>query len=451
MTDLSELRDLIDFPRETQACEYKSWLDLTTPPHKADLARHLAAIANFGGGYIVFGFNDLDLSPIADGADWSLLTHDVVGGIIDKYLAPSFQCSVERVTSETGSIHPVILVPGHGATPVCAKQNGPEDNKGKIVGIRAGTYYIRKPGPKSEPITAPEDWSPVIRRCAMHERTVIMGAVAAALRISDGGPSGPASSRLDIWNAAAEATYIAKIQALPEKELLSRSRQQFGYRIEGRGLEPYPVTYLLQEIGRINNEVKDRINTGWSMFYPFTDHVLWNADEQSGTDEDFLECSIVDGDTHRVAGDFWRISPEGLVTLIREYWEDRSFYKERYGTEPGSVIDPFLTMRSVTELVRHAAAFAERFSAAESVSFSCTWNGLSGRRPYDMRDYQRAVGHASQRENRTVKHVVSVADLTAQWPVVVAALVAPLGRSLGLVEYFSADRIAAQAERMRRL
>ena len=63
-------------------------------------------------------------------------------------------------------------------------------------------------------------------------------------------------------------------------------------------------------------------------------------------------------------GDFWRISPEGLLMLIRGYLEDRSFYRERYGMEPGSFIDAFLTVRSLTELVRHAAAFAERFSGA---------------------------------------------------------------------------------------
>jgi hypothetical protein len=51
-------QDLIDNPNETLAVEYKSWLDLTDNEVRADLARHIAALANYGGGSIVFGFTD---------------------------------------------------------------------------------------------------------------------------------------------------------------------------------------------------------------------------------------------------------------------------------------------------------------------------------------------------------------------------------------------------------
>ncbi len=57
----SDLNDLIEYPRETLEIELKGWLDLSEPIVRANIARHFAALANHGGGYLVFGFKD-DLS-----------------------------------------------------------------------------------------------------------------------------------------------------------------------------------------------------------------------------------------------------------------------------------------------------------------------------------------------------------------------------------------------------
>ena len=54
----SDLNDLIEIPRETLEIELKKWLDLSEPVVRANIARHLAALANYGGGYLVFGFED---------------------------------------------------------------------------------------------------------------------------------------------------------------------------------------------------------------------------------------------------------------------------------------------------------------------------------------------------------------------------------------------------------
>ena len=57
----SVLQELVDAPNETLGVEYKSWLDFNSNEVRADVARHIAAVANHGGGYIVFGFDDATL------------------------------------------------------------------------------------------------------------------------------------------------------------------------------------------------------------------------------------------------------------------------------------------------------------------------------------------------------------------------------------------------------
>jgi hypothetical protein len=61
---LNDLAELVDDPNERLSAEYKAIVDFDLPEARAKLARHIAALANHGGGHIVVGFND-DLSPAA--------------------------------------------------------------------------------------------------------------------------------------------------------------------------------------------------------------------------------------------------------------------------------------------------------------------------------------------------------------------------------------------------
>ncbi|EHS52848.1 hypothetical protein PDO_4542 [Rhizobium sp. PDO1-076] len=132
-----ELQRLVNDPVESLEVELKSNFDLKDDRHRAHLARHIAALANYGGGVIIFGFND-DLNPTGGGDDVAV-DRDVVSSIVKKYLEPPLQCDVRMVTSAKGQVHPLIVVPGHGAAPICARAGGPED-RGKPVGIVKGTY-----------------------------------------------------------------------------------------------------------------------------------------------------------------------------------------------------------------------------------------------------------------------------------------------------------------------
>jgi hypothetical protein len=91
--------------------------------------------------------------------DLSRYFRDQFAGIVDKFLTPAFQCDVFFVTRSAGGLARVVVrVPSHGAVPVCAKANGPADERGNIQGIRKGEHYIRVPGPKSVVVDTPELW-----------------------------------------------------------------------------------------------------------------------------------------------------------------------------------------------------------------------------------------------------------------------------------------------------
>src|ERR1019366_5965902 len=290
-------QDLIDSPSETLSVEYKSWLDITDNEVRADLARHIAAIANHGGGMIIFGFND-DLaitmpSPFVEG----IIARDSVVGIVKKYLEPTLHCHVELLHSSKGTTHPIIIVPSHENVPICSKAGGPIV-EGKPRGIVVGTYYTRKPGPESERILSAAEWSPIIRRCALHERTNILTAIEASIR-GETEPQGQDKSQaLANWHNSAFTRFKKAVQQYEAPEILTQWNVQFSYSIlrgDGQTLDPVVLkdTILLQ----VHNEVMDRVRTGWSMFYPFTRAEIapyFNVDEQSGEgDGDFIECLLL--------------------------------------------------------------------------------------------------------------------------------------------------------------
>jgi predicted HTH transcriptional regulator len=157
----AELQDLVDTPTERLDAEYKSWLNLAENEPRADLARHIAALANHGGGYIVFGIDDQMNYAGPSCYPEIEIGRDLVASIVKKYLEPTLQCDVAIVSSATGNDHPIIIVPPHGIYPICAKSDGPQ-SAGRVKGIKSGTYYTRKTGPESASVLSPAEWAPII-------------------------------------------------------------------------------------------------------------------------------------------------------------------------------------------------------------------------------------------------------------------------------------------------
>lgn len=373
--DDAPLKALVDDPNETLEVEYKEWLDLSDAGVRADLARHIAALANYGGGNVVFGFTDAMQFAGRNQFPSPTCDRDFVASIVKKYLEPSFQCDVRQVRSAAGNTHPVIIVPPHGATPICAKANGPLVN-GRTTGIVQGVHYTRKPGPASERIQTAAEWAPIIRRCAMHDRTAIFGALDAALRGS--APISPGiSDNLKQWHDAAHSTFLRDAGTSDR----AKWHWQASYAIERSDGQVLDVGSLLDILRQVHREVFDTVNSGWNMIDPqgvVDVKPAFQTDPTTGLgDADFLEFSAMRSKMGVSIADLWRVSPDGKVTIVRDYWED--IFVPSGGAAPGSFLSPNWMVRSLAEVVRHARAFTERFENPVSVFFRCEWYGLQGR------------------------------------------------------------------------
>ena len=109
--DRPDLQDLIENPPERLDVELKDWIDIANDRlAQANIARHFAALANHGGGYLLFGFHDNRTPNPSSPFPLKTFERDSISSIVKRYLTPTFQCEVDFVTSRAGTTHPVVWV-----------------------------------------------------------------------------------------------------------------------------------------------------------------------------------------------------------------------------------------------------------------------------------------------------------------------------------------------------
>ena len=366
------LADLLRDPRETLGVELKGWLDIAAnAEHKATLAKSLIALANHGGGYVIFGFAEREEGVVPEEPqppNLATYTPDTVNSVVSRYAEPQFHCDVQVVTSPvTGHKHPIVSVPGGHQVPIRSKRSGPNE---KI--IQANRYYVRRPGPNSEPPQSGQEWDALIRRCLANARedlvdrfrVIMAGGAAAEVSVTD-------LDRVNQWFDRSVERWRELAETLPADR---GARMQYGhyavaYQIIG-DFDPPRGAALLDALRQ--GEVS---HTGWPPFWvPSREGITPYMHEGN------VECWLGRDDENRDAAqsDYWRASPEAQLFLLRGYQEDAA--RDR-AVEPGTLFELTTTTWRIGEILLHAASMARQFGAEDArVVLVAEWSGLAGRR-----------------------------------------------------------------------
>ena len=101
MDQIENLQSLIIEPIEELHKEYKYWLDLRNEEHRETLAKAAIAMVNYGGGFIIAGFEQQQGALISKSYpdDIPIITQDSVNNAIQKYAEPRFHCKVRLHTA----------------------------------------------------------------------------------------------------------------------------------------------------------------------------------------------------------------------------------------------------------------------------------------------------------------------------------------------------------------
>jgi len=336
---------------------------------------------------------------------------------VRRYLDPRIPIRVDQV-EHAGVNYPVVIVPSHGARPVIAVADGPQDDKGRPVGIRQGAIYIRAAGPESVQIQHADDWNALLERCLSH-RSDLLGKI---LRQSIAQSSQPNPRSRELLLAAIEATaqdFATQTDALAA--LVGPADQD---RVRAAGRQFCALGYLLldaeggpMEIDNVRG-VNDRVAiamhryayTGWSSFLPLTlpeRAPQIRSGSLLGSDHSYLEGMRLEN-TGLLAGafDYWRIYDCGIAVTVESYRED--YAALRNGGPPH--LTPLHILVKLHSLLAHARLLGQEIPGIHKVIIRMDWRGLSGRTL--MWDESRVVSPVNVTDDRFAKTLtLSWADL----------------------------------------
>jgi hypothetical protein len=380
--DHAELQRLLDAPREHLGIEIKGWLNLATELDRANLAKAMLALANHGGGVILIGWTEFEDGWQPDSPrprDLSTYSQDKINGIVAAYAEPVFHCEVKPVSGDTvDEKYPLIRVPGGHKAPIRSKRDGPESKH-----VRIHTYYIRRPGPASEPPQTAREWDALIRRCLLSAREELLDDFRRILQSRTGLADEsvdnlslfqPRVNKVTEASVAAEAAYgpagkmvqqwydvsMQRWRSLVAEELCGEnpSRYQYGtwsiaYCLAGDFRKP-PLMELRDLLVRA-----ERHETGWPLWWvPTKDEI------KPYPFDGLIECWMKDA--HYRDGshsDFWRASPNGQLFTLRGHVEDAyHLLSPASDVKPGTLFDPTIPIWRLSEALLHASYLASDLS-----------------------------------------------------------------------------------------
>lgn len=370
MASREDLLPLITEPREDLAYEYKYWLDLTSKDHKAKatLAKAAIALANHGGGFIVIGFAEqgqtLESRPRPEKIPE--ITQDSVNEAIRRYADPEFHCEVFEVPHpDTGVSHTVVAVPGN-TVPVMSKQGYQHQEV-----IAKNSYYIRKPGPRSEQPQTAEEWRTLLNRCVRANRDEMLEAIRSIVtgRVETQNSMPNALDDLRDYCTAAHDRWKELVSDEPDN---SPARFPHGY---------YEMAFSLvgatpaNSLGELQGRLREAGRIDLSGWPPF----LHSSRQAPYPHEDFVEAWLgeIDRNGRRSQQpyfyDFWRASLEGKLYMLRAYFEDGP------DNTLGHMFYTSTPILRIGEGLLFASRFAETFEEVDQIAVHCRFTGLEGR------------------------------------------------------------------------
>lgn len=415
------LADLVNEPREGLDVEIKEWLNLEDKAHQATLAKELIALANHGGGFILIGFKEeaggfsAAPNPPNDLESW---TQDRIQGIVGRYLEPTVQCSVSHVMSTvSGKLHPVIVVPSSDRVPVMTKKGSPDNTS-----LVPNRIYIRRAGPNSEEPRSAEEWNGLFDRLVQSRKSDLLDAFRSILSgvIPTANLPEPSNKgvEFDKFTHDAQHRWTELVSQLPAN---SPARMPHGHYDMAFAIDGDFKEVSLHQVAQIVATAV-RNHSGWPPFLtiprpPFTPKPLdgavqcWMKPETAQTEND---------PSHN---DFWRVSSNGMFFTRRGFIEDSA----RSGAALGKTIDLTVPIWRLGEGILNASYIAMAMGAADCDLICRTnWAGLRGRTLTSSSGAYLSLAYEASQDKYSAEEVVSVRSASEALPEIVYAMLRPM-------------------------
>lgn len=372
--NLTMLGQLLLSPQETLDIELKNWLSPADNDNRSKIAKELLALANNGGGYLIFGFVDKTGEPDTQRPqnlqDYS---PDTINSIVRRFADPAFQCDVYHIAHPvTAELFPIVRIPGGHEVPIRCKAGCPK----KIVDD--GRYYTRLPGPESGVPRNHKDWDDIIKRCVFNKKEALLSNIRSMLTVGPQ-PDKLAPQNLEEhlrnWITSSEEAWNINLSRNLSKsaaDYYGQGNWSIAYRLIGAGKE-VPIDRL---------ELIMRSSPG-QLIYP-----SWNIAKENQSKRTFDTDNSAEW-LHYVAEEHWkkawtcygRVSQELNFFLKGGYLEDIAENQKLSNyPKPGATMYSSNAVEFLYRTTEHAAYVANKLEIENLEIFALIeFNKVSGR------------------------------------------------------------------------
>lgn len=419
----TQLRELIDNPRESLAIELKNWINPDSPKDIAKIIKTSLAMRNNDGGLLLVGFNDKDGSPDFTGAPASVeeVFHtDKIQGYISKYSSEPFE--VTLYYPEKNDVKFVVIeIPQGVKSPVAAKSELMDNNKALI---KSNQVYTRTLLSNNTPSTSEaiwKDWPQLVEKCFENREADIGRFFRRHLLSASQGDLKEAISSLFLNEASG-----SKVNGERSSQFLEASYARFQKVIDEKQVS-LPSHGAMEVVAIINGEIDeysasgDFLNllfstnpsyTGWpvwidSRFFleearPFVNDGVWET------------CIAFFGNDFVSHLDFWRLSPSGSFYLYRAFQDDIGGGEN--APKPCTTLEFGLAILRATECIAVALAFAKAMGCQDdaTIQFVFRWSGLKGRKISSWANPYRFLSHEGKAYQDKVETKIEIPVDTAK-------------------------------------
>jgi hypothetical protein len=392
-----QIDEILARPREALNVELKSWITPDNPDGQSKIVKAVMALYNRNGGYLLIGFDNQSLQPVAASvlpSIRSLYDQDAIQQLVSRYSSEPIEVQVD-FRDQGGILYPVLRVPS-GVKTVTAVKRDLTNGSGGYLLRKSDVYFrsLRTNGAVSSAKAEPNDWSDILNICFDNREADIgrfirrhlpddMGQLRRLI-CGDGSRSNPPtlgevtptdrlSAKTSIVLEQGKARFDAALNASTQLPVGSRALEYGRWHIS-LVLEPAlpdnaPTASFLNRLDTANPSLN-----GWPVWL-----------DSSSFREDAFRPRVVGGawQTFIVSFDGWsrhvelqRIVPNGQFYLGRVMQDDLNA-----PVEARVILDPILVVIRVAEVMAVGLAFARALEVSPTslLGFRFQWVGLAGR------------------------------------------------------------------------
>ncbi len=411
MSDInfSRIQALVDRPNESLAVELKRWIDPDQPEGKAKIVKTALALRNYGGGYLIIGFDDNTHEPDQGNMpqDVKAAFHtDNIQALISRYASEPFEVSVE-FPERGGQPYPVLIVPPGVRTPVAAKADlWSADGATALISIH--DVYMRSLSSNNTPSTTKatwKDWPSILEICFDNREADIgrflrrhfggmspevvhefLGSIASGLQ-----PEVTTEDRLKGYLQKSAERYSTVVEER-RVQLPSHGAWEVGLLLIGDIPQHHSANEAFLNLLNANNP---HYNTSWPIWQ---DSRIFPDEYKPYPFENAWEALIVTLDPPLPYIDFMRLGPKG------RFYFRQALYEDMRDLEPMKYLDSTLPIRKTAEAIAVGIAFAKAMGCdpeETQLAFGFRWTKLKGRELISWEKqthYLRPIGPAYQDE-----------------------------------------------------